>query len=660
MGEVRMRKSVLFLGAASCVLAASSAKAQSLDYGMMEEIFGQPVTTSATGKPQKVSEVPVNMEILTQDDIRRSGADNLPDVLQFLTGINFKRSSMNDGEVSIRGYDQPWNPRLLVLVNNRPVYEDFYGDVVWSAIPVQLDEIRQIEVVKGPNSALFGFNAASGVINIITFDPLRDNTNAITLRTGTQNLKEGSAVATAHVTDDLGIRLSVGGERAHEFGHGNLPSESYGYMIKPQNDMVNMDARWRINDAMEFTIEGSAAEMSRNFPADETPEYDRTKSMRGRLTAKTDVGLIDFDVYRNIWNINYYYSQAQQAVNIDNDVRVSDLFKVGADHSFRIGAEYKYNEAQGQFFNGSTVYYQIYSASAMWNWQMTPKASLTNAVRQDYLQLGMKGGLMAATGLTPSDYNNTSLNVTSFNSGLVYAATDDDTFRLMAARGLQLPSLNDLGQQIQTSTSTLYGQPHLRPTAVLNFEGGYDHSLTGLGAMLRTAIFRQYNYNLFGYDAMATTNGYQSANIGSSNMTGGEVGVKSTSKTGWRWDAGYSFAQISDHIRSYISPSVYTSYKSGTPRNTITAGLGYTLGKWELDSKLRWQDKYTDYRYSFTTGSAPVTIDNYVTVNARIGYNVTEYLTLAGTVDQLNQARIYERASTPTERRLIFSATAHF
>ncbi len=661
MGDLRMRKSILFMGAASCVLAASSAKAQSLDYGMMEEIFGQPVTTSATGKPQKVSEVPVNMEILTQDDIRRSGADNLPDVLQFLTGINFKRSSMNDGEVSIRGYDQPWNPRLLVLVNNRPVYEDFYGDVVWSAIPVQLDEIRQIEVVKGPNSALFGFNAASGVINIITYDPLRDKTNAVTVRTGTQNLKEGSAVVTAHVTDDLGIRLSAGGERAHEFGHGNLPAENYGYMVKPQNDMVNMDTRWRINDSMELTIEGSAAEMSRNFPADADPEYDRTKSMRGRLTAKTDLGLIDFDVYRNIWNINYYYASAQQAVNIDNDVRVSDLFKIGADHSFRIGAEYKYNQAQGQFFNGSTVYYQIYSGSAMWNWQLTPKVSLTNAVRQDYLELGILGGLLPATGLTLADYNNTKIYGTSFNSGLVYAVTDDDTIRLMAARGLQLPSLNDLGQQIPTGGIIEEGNPHIRPTAVLNFEANYDHTFPQLGAMLRTALFRQYNSELFGYDASVSSTSYQSANVGSSNMTGGEVGIKSTAKTGWRWDVGYSFAQISDHINAGISPSVYTSYKSGTPRNTVTGGLGYTLGKWELDSKLRWQDRFTDYRYSVTNFvSAPVTIDNYVTINARVGYNLTSYLTLAGTVDQLNQARIYQRASTPTERRLIFSATAHF
>src|ERR1700761_8178388 len=127
-----MRKTLLSSVCTALLFAAAlPAAAQTINYGQLEEIFGEPITTSATGKPQKVSEVPVNMEIITQEDIRHSGADNLPDVLQFTPGLDFRRSSFNDGEVGVRGYDQPWNPRLLVLLNGRPVYEDFYGDVVW-------------------------------------------------------------------------------------------------------------------------------------------------------------------------------------------------------------------------------------------------------------------------------------------------------------------------------------------------------------------------------------------------------------------------------------------------------------------------------------------------------------------------------------------------
>ena len=69
---------------AACL--APALRAQSVDYSGFEQLFGEPVTTSATGKPQRMSEVPANMEIITADDIRRSGADNIPDILQFVAG----------------------------------------------------------------------------------------------------------------------------------------------------------------------------------------------------------------------------------------------------------------------------------------------------------------------------------------------------------------------------------------------------------------------------------------------------------------------------------------------------------------------------------------------------------------------------------------------
>ena len=94
------------------LLAASGARAQIVDYGELEDLFGEPVTTSATGKPQKVSDVTANMVIITQDQIRQSGADNIPDALQYVTGLNFRRNGVAEPDLAIRGYDTPWNPRL--------------------------------------------------------------------------------------------------------------------------------------------------------------------------------------------------------------------------------------------------------------------------------------------------------------------------------------------------------------------------------------------------------------------------------------------------------------------------------------------------------------------------------------------------------------------
>src|SRR4051794_38200058 len=199
----------------------SAARAQAIDYGASELLFGEPVTASASGKPQRVTDAPANIEIIPQDEIRRSGATSIPEVLQYVPGIDVRPTSPGNAEVGIRGYNQTANPHLMVLINGRQVYMVDYGRIIWSAIPVQLDEIRQIEVIKGPNSALYGFNAVSGVVNIITYDPLNDHLNAATVRAGTQGYLSGSVVGTSHIGEDAGLRLSLGGFRANDF-----PTES--------------------------------------------------------------------------------------------------------------------------------------------------------------------------------------------------------------------------------------------------------------------------------------------------------------------------------------------------------------------------------------------------------------------------------------------------
>src|ERR1700722_5895530 len=96
------------------LLGPAPLRAQAVDYGALEQIFGEPITTSVTGKPQRASEVPGDLTIITQDDIRRSGATDIPSILQFVTGVDVRRYTYGDAEVGIRGYSSPINPRLLV------------------------------------------------------------------------------------------------------------------------------------------------------------------------------------------------------------------------------------------------------------------------------------------------------------------------------------------------------------------------------------------------------------------------------------------------------------------------------------------------------------------------------------------------------------------
>ena len=213
-----VRYQTLRLSALIIFASFRALQAQSLNYGAAQAIFGEPVTTSVTGSPQRASDVPADIEIVTADDIRRSGAYDIPGVLlRHLVGIDVLQWTNDYADVSVRGYNQAGSARLLVLVDGRQVYADYYGFTPWSTLPVELAAIRQIEVVKGPNSALFGFNAVGGVINIITVNPLYDDVNTASLGVGTQGLAQGSAVQTFKIGDRAGLRIELGGRSDNDF-----------------------------------------------------------------------------------------------------------------------------------------------------------------------------------------------------------------------------------------------------------------------------------------------------------------------------------------------------------------------------------------------------------------------------------------------------------
>src|ERR1035438_6027048 len=210
----------------SLSLAACPVSAQSIDYGATEQVFGEPITTSVTGSPQRASDVPATMEIITADEIRRSGARDIPGVLRHVAGIDVLQWRNDDADVAVRGLNQANSPRLLVLIDGRQVYADFYGYTPWTAVPIELAEIRQIEVVKGPNSALFGFNAVGGVINIVTYNPLYDRVNSESASVGTQGLAEASAVATLKLHNIGGMRISAGARSNDDFSTPENPSDA--------------------------------------------------------------------------------------------------------------------------------------------------------------------------------------------------------------------------------------------------------------------------------------------------------------------------------------------------------------------------------------------------------------------------------------------------
>lgn len=129
---------------------------------------------TASRRVQKKSDSPVAIDVITREEIDRSGARNIWDLLRFRVGVNVIEGNSIEGNpvlLNVRGLPEEFSQSLQVLVDGRSVVSPVNSGINWHQIPVGLDEVDRIEIVRGPNSALFGANAGQGVINIITKKP---------------------------------------------------------------------------------------------------------------------------------------------------------------------------------------------------------------------------------------------------------------------------------------------------------------------------------------------------------------------------------------------------------------------------------------------------------------------------------------------------------
>jgi len=124
--------------------------------------------TSASKKEQKLSQVAAAVFVITQEDIRSSGALNIPDLLRMVPGLDVAQINANTWAISSRGFNLQFANKLLVLIDGRAVYTPLFGGVNWDTQDVPLEDIERIEVIRGPGGTVWGANAVNGVINIIT------------------------------------------------------------------------------------------------------------------------------------------------------------------------------------------------------------------------------------------------------------------------------------------------------------------------------------------------------------------------------------------------------------------------------------------------------------------------------------------------------------
>src|SRR5258708_39354559 len=149
--------------------------------------------SSVSKKEQRLLKVAAAVYVITQEDIRRSGATNIPDLLRFVPGAEVARIDAKSWAVSIRGFSSLYGNKVLVLIDGRSVYTHTFSGVFWDQQDVPLEDIERIEVIRGPGGTIWGANAVNGVINIITKSAKATRGGLVSIGTGSEQ-KAGAAI----------------------------------------------------------------------------------------------------------------------------------------------------------------------------------------------------------------------------------------------------------------------------------------------------------------------------------------------------------------------------------------------------------------------------------------------------------------------------------
>ena len=671
--------SILTIG---MTLVAQPARAQSMDYGALENLFGEPVTTAATGTPQRASEVPANMTIITADDIRRSGSRSIPEILSRIPGLDILRSSLSAYDVGVRGYQQPTQPRMLVLIDGRQVFLDDYSRTDWSNLPVNIDDIRQIEVVKGASSALFGSNAASGVINIVTYNPAYDDGIVANVTLGTQ--KQRSVDATVMLKRAWGgLKLSAGSLDAGEFRtqrfpfDGRITAEHPDGTEPPEHRYVSATSVVALAQNLQASAELTYTRSVSNF-ADNTDfnvmslQHDKSYSVRGGLNWDGPLGTISANGYLNHTFVTIFLTNAGDIgfgtkMNLFTG-QIQDQFKLGSRHMLRLGIEYRYRDYRQ--YNDQIVVQsphlvqRFVSFSGTWLWQLEENISLSSAIRFDHQTMKQAGEINATNFFDYDDYRHAN-NEISANSTLTYSPTENDHFRISYGRGVMMPSLiqNGYSQIIDFDYGFLIdaeGNPRLKPTVVQDLSMDYSRRFGTLFSTLKTSLFYEWSRNIAapfvagpfviidGREALAN----YAQNVGCSHGWGGEVQLKGEHPSGLRWDASYSFVRVDDQsgVRTLIN------YQDSTPRHHVRLLLGYSTGPWEFDGSAHYVTN-TAMGRNTVAFAVPVRTGGYTSLGGRMGYRVDDRFTVALSGTNLSRRVTHVSAFPAVERQVLMSFT---
>ncbi|HEX5061947.1 MAG TPA: TonB-dependent receptor [Kofleriaceae bacterium] len=181
------------------------------------QLPGEEIVVVGTRLPEKRLDAPVTIEIVTDKDLKTAAGASYLSALSRVKGIDFSDAGIGDQRISARGFATQFNSRMVTMVDGRLATLPGNGLPQGNLLPQSGLDMKAVEVVVGPASALYGPNAHTGVINIVTKTPWDDSGAAVSVRGGTQAMFAGAARVAGTVKDDFGYKVNGEYLRAHDF-----------------------------------------------------------------------------------------------------------------------------------------------------------------------------------------------------------------------------------------------------------------------------------------------------------------------------------------------------------------------------------------------------------------------------------------------------------
>ncbi len=538
----------------------------------LELIKEEETVSIASRYEQPISKAPANVYVITDEDIRHSGATDLPTVLRRVPGLEVMQMSGAEFNVSARGNNQPFANKMLVLVDGRSIYNDIQAIVWWKAIPVTLPEIKRIEVLKGPASSIYGFNASDGIINIITKSP--EEMKGTTLQFGGGELGTiSSAAIHANKIGDFGYRLSIGRDQSQQW----RDRDALGF----RSNKLNVHTEYALPSDAKLLVSGGLVDANRfDGPIGETVSvatrpslgyanvsYERTNFfLRGWWSGYWDTSTTTINPLlanfirltdRNGSSVNPFMSTTY-------NLETQHTLEFGASNRLTYGVNYRHNSLS----SSATDAFSRENRLGLYlqdEWRATQSLTLVAGLRYDL---------------------DTFINPTvSPRVALIYQGSPEHTFRASASVAYRPPTLLETHADQRavttlptgvpvpttfTTTTSIHGAPNLDPEQIISYEAGYQGWYFKHRVRLRADLF-------FNHISDLVTNRNTSASTatfvndrGQADIYGGEAGVEFLAT---RWLTGFANYAYQEFGQSFVGTA-----RRGAPRFKWNAGL---RGDWE-------------------------------------------------------------------------------